>query len=137
MHQVYKDELAKSNIDTDELAEYLHDGPEKYERIKRVIGLYANDPAVKFHYSYYNMDRKDKFREQLRKVARLKQVTKENGMPPISYVDYEEYGPPTNSMMSTSLHHGMFETVLRILGSEEQVKVISFYLNVFLIQDLY
>ena len=123
MDKAYKDELAKSNINMEELSHYLHDGKEGYERIKRVMELYALDPDVKFNFSYYGMDRKEQLGEQVRKIARLKQLTEENGLPPVSYVDYDDYGPPMNSLMTTSLHHGMFETVLRILGSEEQVKV--------------
>ena len=67
----------------------------------------------------------------MQKLYSLKQATKEGGYPPVSYIDYEDYGPAMNSHVPTSLHHGMFENVVRILGSDEQVeeylpKIISY-----------
>ena len=77
---------------------------------------------MKFRFSFYDADREEGFRAMTQKIGRLRQITASKGLPQISYVDYEDYGPPMNSLMTTSLHHGMFETVLRILGSEEQVE---------------
>lgn len=121
-HPILEAELKKSNIDEKELAYYLHDGREEYNRNAWTAKIYAEDPAVKFSYAYYDMDREEVFESNLQRLARLKEITKENNLPEVTYVDYEDYGPPLNTLMSTSLHHGMFETVLRILGSEEQVK---------------
>ena len=84
--------------------------------------LYAHDPVVKFHYNFYDMDREEIFETMIKKIARLRLVSHESGQPPTSYEEYEFYGPPMNALITTSLHHGMFETILRILGSEEQVK---------------
>jgi hypothetical protein len=119
---IFEEELKKSDIDAEELAFYLHDGKEKHQQITKLAKIYAHDPIVKFEYSFYDMDRKELFETMIRKIMRLKEVTYKNGLPPISYVDYDQYGPPMNALMTTSLHHGMFETILRILGSEEQVK---------------
>ena len=128
---IFVKEMAQSDIDERELAYYLHDGKEAYERLMKLSKLYAMDPVVRFHFNDYDLDREEGFERMIQKLARLKEITHQNGMPPISYVDYEEYGPPQNALMTTSLHHGMFETVLRILGSEEQVeeylpKVLSY-----------
>ena len=68
------------------------------------------------------MDREEIFETMIKKIARLRLVSHESGQPPTSYEEYEFYGPPMNALITTSLHHGMFETILRILGSEEQVK---------------
>ena len=128
---IYQQELDRSDIDSLQLAHYLHDGKENYERIERLAKLYLIDPVVRYQYEEYNFTREEKFEEQARKLARLKTVTEQNNLPHIDYMSQSDYGPATNTLMPTALHHSMFETVLRILGSEEQVtellpKVLSY-----------
>jgi acyl-CoA oxidase len=128
---IYQQELDRSDIDSLQLSHYLHDGKENYERIEGLAKLYLMDPVVRYQYEEYNFTREEKFEEQARKLARLKTVTEQNNLPPIDYMSQSDYGPATNTLMPTSLHHSMFETVLRILGSEEQVtellpKVLSY-----------
>ena len=119
---IFAEELARSDIDSLELAHYLYDGKEKYDRLIDLTSAYALDPQVKYQYNEFDNTRKETFYSQNRKLARLREITKEKGMPPIDYTTSDEYSPPLNTISSTSLHHSMFETVLRILGSEEQVK---------------
>jgi len=117
---IFAEELARSDIDSLELAHYLYDGKEKYDRLIDLTSAYALDPQVKYQYNEFDNTRKETFYSQNRKLARLREITKEKGMPPIDYTTSDEYSPPLNTISSTSLHHSMFETVLRILGSEEQ-----------------
>ena len=119
---IFQQELDKSDINTEELAYYLHDGKENYERLIKLSKLYTHDPAVRFQYHEHDNTREEHFYEGYRKINRLRQITEENKLPCVDYSNNEEYGPPLNTLMSTSLHHKMFETTLRILGSEEQVK---------------
>lgn len=128
---IYKQELARSDIDSLQLAHYLHDSKENFERIQGLSDLYLLDPVVRYQFHEYNDTREQRFEAQAKRLARLKKITQDNNLPPVNYVTSEEYGPPTNTLMPTSLHHSMFETVLRILGSEEQVteylpKVLSY-----------
>ena len=119
---IFQKEFDKSNINTEELTYYLHDGKENYDRLVELSKLYTLDPEVRFQYHEFDDTREEQFKANYRKLTRLRQLTKEKGLPLIDYTNSEEYGPPMNTLMNTSLHHKMFETSLRILGSEEQVK---------------
>lgn len=119
---IFPKELARSDIDRLELAHYLHDGKENYERRVKEAQYFTLDSKVRYQYHEYDQTREEIFESNYRKLNRLKEITKEMGDPPIDYTTSEDYGVPMNTISSTSLHHTMFETVVRILGSEEQVK---------------
>ena len=105
----------------DELRTVIFGDLKAFNHMKKTQELLASDPAIRFHYSEYDMTRDEAFQKNIARTVRIKEFIRENGIEDICYLNYYLYGYWGNQMISTSLHHGMFEPMIRILGSEEQV----------------
>ena len=105
----------------DELRTVIFGDLKTFNQLKKTHELLASDAAIRFHYSEYDMTREEAFQKNMARTVRIKELIREKGIEDISYLNHFLYGYWGNQMISTSLHHGMFEPMIRILGSEDQV----------------
>ena len=80
------------------------------------------DPVIQNPYHRTELDRNEAFKASFRKLNRLIYLSRDKKVPPINYLSYTLYTYPMGGLISTSVGHGMFETLIRYLGTDEQIK---------------
>lgn len=120
--EVLNAEIAGSGIDTTELGTFVWGGQKEADYNRHIIETVGKDPAVAFRMHYYDMDRDEGFANNIRRVTRMNEMADQGLVPHISMENYCSYSIPLNTLLPTSVHHGMFESIVKVLGSDEQVK---------------
>lgn len=106
----------------DQLRSIIFGDLNSYNKMKKNQEMLVSDPTIKFHLSEFDQTREEAFSKSMRRTVRIKELIKEKNIDDICYTNHYLFGYAGNQMVSTSLHHGMFEPMIRILGSEDQVK---------------
>lgn len=119
---LFAQELQKADFDTDEACMLMFGGKKSYEIAKRICDSLYNDPIVQNQPYRTDMDRGELFSYQLKKLQRVINLSREGKVPKVDWLSYTIYTYPIGGLVATSAHHGMFESFIRNLGSEEQVK---------------
>ena len=119
---LYKDELSNANFDLHELRYLVHGGKEEYETLNKIFAAVKHDPSVRFNTSERELSRSEKMGEIYRRVPKIREMIKREGLKRPDYLIYGAYGVSYNSSYGMNVHHGMFTSIIRILGSQEQVE---------------
>ena len=90
-------------------------------KMSELKNLYE-DPVIQNPYHRTELDRNEAFKASFRKLNRLIYLSREKKVPPINYLSYTLYTYPMGGLISTSVSHGMFETLIRYLGTDQQIK---------------
>ena len=61
----------------------------------------------------------------IQRAARMKELAYEGKVPHVDHENYGTFGVAMNSLYPTSVHHGMFVSMVNIMGSEEQVNAVK------------
>ena len=112
----------EENNEIEELRSVLLGDLPYYKYLKYDQGILANDPRVKFDASEYEFTRLEAMTKSISRTMGMKLVIHEKKLGDIDYTNHFKYSYAGNQLISTSIHHGMFEPMIRILGSDEQVK---------------
>lgn len=62
------------------------------------------------------------FEHNLRRIAHIKNLGFKGVVPHVDMYNYGTFSMAYNSLYATSVHHGMFESIVKVLGSDEQIK---------------
>lgn len=117
----WQNEIDASGIDVEKLREYSWGGKEQLEYNKNITEKIQSDASTIFRPSFYHLSREDMFAFNIRRIARLKEMAHEGIIPHVDMVNYGTFSISINSLFPTSVHHGMFESIVKVLGSDEQV----------------
>lgn len=115
-------EIANSGLDVEELREFLFGSKSKIEELRTKFEIVHNDPVLKFRPHFYDLTRSEVFENNLKRVNRIRELANEGKIQAIDMKNYGEMGAGLNTLYPTSVHHSMFESIVQILGSEEQVE---------------
>lgn len=118
-----KKRLQTEKEEVDELRKIIHGDSPHHKFLSHDQAIFANDPRIKFDHQEYDYDRLQAIEKNIQRTVSFKKVIKENpDIRDVDYTNYFHYGYCGNQMLASSLHHGMFEPMIRTLGSDEQVK---------------
>ena len=87
----------------------------------KILKVVSEDPVTRFYPHFYNLSREDQFRFNIQRAARMKQLAYEGKVPHVDMKNYGTFSMAINSLYPTSVHHGMFESIIKVLGTDEQV----------------
>ena len=113
-------ELSKSNVDIEGLKNIVWGPKEERETLAHILDVCSKDPVIKYKPHYGNMDRAQAFENNMRRIQRIKELANEGKLPQPDMYNYGKYTAGINSLYPVSVHHGMFESIVKIMGSEEQ-----------------
>lgn len=71
----------------------------------------------------YNLDREVGFRETLARGRKIKEIIRSQNLPKVDYMNNQAYGNMMNGVLPTNVSHSMFDALLQVLGSDEQVEM--------------
>ncbi|CAI2360845.1 unnamed protein product [Moneuplotes crassus] len=114
--------ISNSGINCDELRK--NSWRETYERDLNIMKQVAEDPITKFRTHFYNLSREDMFKYNIMRAARMKELGYEGKVPHVDKENYGTFSIAINSLYPTSVHHGMFESIVKVLGSDQQVSEV-------------
>ncbi|CAI2360917.1 unnamed protein product [Moneuplotes crassus] len=122
----FKDELDKLVLESSLDVQGLRDSAWKdtYERDIKIFEEIAKDSVAKFRPMIYNLSREDMFRDNIMRGARTKELSFEGKLPHADSENYGTFAFAMNALFPISVHHGMYETIIKVLGSDEQVKEV-------------
>jgi len=98
-------------------------GKKSYELFKRLAPVLLDDPVIRNKDFRTDMDRGEAFQYQFKKLARVRQLVKEDKSVAPDWINYTVFTYPLGGLISSSAHHGMFESFIRNIGSKDQVKL--------------
>ena len=120
--ELYKAELSKSLFNPMELRELIYGSKENCEQITKIYKVISSDPLTKFYPSETEMNRDEKIIRNWQRMPRIRELVKQHNLRRPDYITFGPYGIASNSFYPMSLSHGMFETVIKILGSDKQIE---------------
>ena len=115
----------EDNLDVDENGKRIPNPMLRKTLTVPELQLLLDDPVIKSDYARTDMDREAVFYSNLKKLNRLVQLSRDKKIPPINYQSYTIYTYPMGGLISTSAGHGMFEALIRFLGTDEQIKTLA------------
>jgi acyl-CoA oxidase len=113
---------SNSGIDSEKICEFTWGGKEQIAYIQNIHSIIESDAITKFRPHYYNMSREEMFEFNMARMARLKELAFEGKIPHVDKNNYGFFSMSLNSLFPVSVHHGMFESIVKVLGSDEQVE---------------
>lgn len=120
--KVLEQEIADSGIDTKELGNFIWGGEKEVEFHRNVLDTVCEDSTIAFRPHFYDMDRGEGFHNNMRRITRINALADQGRIPHVSMENYGTYSIGVNTLYPTSVHHGMFESIVKVLGSDEQIK---------------
>jgi len=87
------------------------------------VQVICKDSTTKFRHSYFEMTREEAFENNLKRINRVNELASQGILPHVDAKNYGNFGTGLNTLYPLSVHHGMFETMVSIMGSEEQIKM--------------
>ena len=118
----YSEELKRIPFNPNELKELIYGSKENWEEITKIYKVISQDPLTKFCESETEMNRNEKIIRNWQRIPRTRELVKEHNLRRPDYITFGPYGIASNNFYPMSLSHGMFETVIKILGSDKQVE---------------
>lgn len=116
--ELLKQERAQSNIDVDQLSNYLF-GKQALETRDRILNILVNDPVFDKSQNYFQ-GREDRIEASLAKAKRLRQLQIQHNW---SYDEYAVANDLISEPTPYGLHASMFLKTLRDQGTPEQHKL--------------
>ena len=120
--EVFEEERARLNFDKKELFRLVWNSEEMVDFITDVSKGFAEDPVLRINHSFFDLPREQQIGFNLRRAARMLELSRENKFPQVSNMNIGLIADKSLSISAVGLHYGMFETVIKYLGSDEQVK---------------
>ena len=71
----------------------------------------------------YNLDREVGLRETLVRGKKIREIIRKHDLPKVDYMNNQAYGNMMNGVLPTNVSHSMFDALLQVLGSEEQLEM--------------
>ena len=90
--------------------------------MQTVSQSFVKDPTLKIDHSFFDLPREKQIGFNMKRAARMLELSKEGKFPQVSMMNIGLIADKSGSISAVGLHFGMFETVIRYLGSDEQVK---------------
>lgn len=115
-------EIQDSGIDVDKLKDFIWGGKEELEYNRNIFEVVTNDPIASFKTYGYGLKREEMFKENLKRIARIKELSWQGAVPHVDMKNYGAFSTAYNSLFAVSVHHGMFESIVKVLGSDEQIE---------------
>lgn len=115
-------EVTSSGMNIPELRTFVWNGKEEEEVNKRIFDVISTDSTTRFRPHFYDSDRKEGFTDNLRRITRLRELAEEGKIPYVDSFNYGSISIALSSLHPLSVHHGMFESIMKVLGSDEQIK---------------
>lgn len=103
-------------FDQKEVSYLVYGSKEKYQMLSAVERKCAAPPIM------HNHDRREAFRINLERGRELKENIEKFGFPKIDYMNNQFYGNMQNGLYPSNMSHAMFEALIRVLGTDEQIK---------------
>ena len=103
-------------FDPKEVSYLVYGSKEKYRMLSDVERKCAAPPII------HNLDRREAFRINLERGRQLKENIDKFGFPKIDYMNNQFYGNMQNGLYPSNMSHAMFEALIRVLGTDEQIK---------------
>lgn len=123
LKQEINEHISKSGIDVEGLRKRTWKNDLEHDR--KIYDVVSNDPTAKFRPHFFNMPREDMFKYNIMRVARVKELSYEGKIPHVNKENYGTFSVAVGTLYPTSVHHGMFESIVQVLGSEEQFAEIA------------
>ena len=122
LRQRIKDEVTSSGIDTDQIAKFVWGGDKMLDFYNNILNVINDDATTRFRVHYAELDRAEGFEKNLRTVNRINELADQGKLPKVDGVNYGFIAVCIGTLYPTSVHHGMFENLVQVLGSDEQIK---------------
>ena len=116
------EEVTSSGIDTSQLANFVWGGENIIKQYKNITTTIQNDPTTRFRVPYAEMYRDEGFYNNIKRVNRVNELADQGVVPKVDGINYGIFAIGMGTLYPTSVHHGMFETLVQTLGSDEQIK---------------
>lgn len=118
----YKNEIKQANFELEELRHLVHGGKEEYEEVRKIYEIMFKDPIVRYQHLEGELPREERIIRNWKRVPRIRELIQKHNLRKPDYLNYGPYGISNNGVYTMSVHHGMFEAIINILGSPEQVE---------------
>lgn len=115
-------EIEKSGIDVAKLNEKFWGGKDQIDEAKNVLNVCSEDPLIRYREHFHEEGRAQAFENNLKRISRIHELARQGKVPFPNQYNYGKFALGMGTLYPLSVHHGMFESVVKILGSDEQVK---------------
>eukprot|EP00345_Euplotes_harpa_P007305 CAMPEP_0168329816 /NCGR_PEP_ID=MMETSP0213-20121227/7337_1 /TAXON_ID=151035 /ORGANISM="Euplotes harpa, Strain FSP1.4" /LENGTH=668 /DNA_ID=CAMNT_0008333221 /DNA_START=101 /DNA_END=2107 /DNA_ORIENTATION=- len=117
-----RNEVTSSGIDYAELGTFVWGGQKEQDYHKSIVEGVNADPVITYRPSYGELYREEGFFNNLKRVQRINELAKQGKIPAVDTYNYGTFAIAIGVLYPTSVHHGMFESIVKVLGSEEQIE---------------
>jgi len=118
-----QEEVEKSGIDVAKLRTFMWGGKDNEEYNRHIIDTVTSESSIKFRPHFYDLDRPSGFANNFRRINKINEMADEGKIPHVDMYNYGVFSTSINVLYPTSVHHGMFESIIKVLGSDEQMNM--------------
>ena len=118
----FEEERAKIDFDREELSRLIYDGQENLENHRKIVKHFIEDPVLRIDHTFHDLPRDQQLGFNLRRAVRMVQLHKHSDFPKVTNMNIGTLADYSGSVSSAGLHFGMFETVIKFLGTDEQIQ---------------
>ena len=119
---IFQQFLDNADFDTKEASVFMWGGKREYDIIMKAGQILLNDPIITDVPFRTDMERGEAFRCGFRRLRRLIDLEKEGKVPKLNWKSYGVFTYALGGLVQSSLHHGMFESTIKNIGTDEQIK---------------
>jgi hypothetical protein len=117
-----KKEIENSGVDVDTLQDFIWGGKEEIDLNKKIYDIVGDNSTTQFRTHFYNYDRPQGFFNNMRRIRHINDMADQGLLPKVDMENYGSFSIPMNTLYPTSVHHGMFESIVKVLGSDDQIE---------------
>lgn len=119
---IFQDFVNSADFDVHEACEFMWGGKKIYDTVMQTSKQLLDDPVVMNKSFRTDFARGEVAGYGYMKLRRIIDLGKEGKVPTLNWSNYTMFTYLAGGLISSSAHHGMFESVCLNLGNDEQAK---------------